>query len=126
MTDKQSTAESTDQQCREKVFFPIGEVAKELGVEQYVLRFWESKFPQINPMKRRGRRLYDRGDIEVIKKIKHMLYDLGYTIKGAQMELKKQTSADKVVPRGPSRELGGLLEDLMGMRELLIKTLNGM
>lgn len=126
MTRGQSLGTGSGLQCRDKVFFPIGEVAKELGVEQYVLRFWENKFPQINPMKRRGRRLYDRDDIEIIKKIKHMLYDLGYTIKGAQMELSKQRRAQKTVPDEPLRELGGLLENLIGMRELLIKTLNGM
>ena len=125
MTGEQSTAMSAVP-TGEKMFFPIGEVAKELGVEQYVLRFWENKFPQINPMKRRGRRLYDRGDIEVIKKIKHMLYDLGYTIKGAQMELNKQRRAQKAATSESSHELGGLLKDLMGMRELLIKALNGM
>ncbi|WP_410517945.1 MerR family transcriptional regulator [Anaplasma phagocytophilum] len=59
---------SDHKQSSDKVFVPIGTVAKEVGVEQYVLRFWESKFSQISPIKRRGRRLYGKNDIEIIKK----------------------------------------------------------
>ncbi|WP_333023121.1 MerR family transcriptional regulator [Wolbachia endosymbiont of Pentidionis agamae] len=70
-----------------KLFCTIGEVAQELSLEQHVLRFWEEKFSQIKPVKRRGRRLYDYECVEIIKKIKHMLYDKGYTIKGVQKEL---------------------------------------
>ncbi|NLP82093.1 MerR family transcriptional regulator, partial [Acinetobacter baumannii] len=72
-TDLQTRSEADE--VRERVFCTISDVAKEVGVEQYVLRFWESKFPQINPIKRRGRRLYDRQNVAIIKKIKHMLYD---------------------------------------------------
>jgi DNA-binding transcriptional MerR regulator len=72
---------------KEKLLYTIGEVSGQLGLEQHVLRFWENQFNQIKPVKCKGRRLYDKKCIETIKKIKHMLYDKGYTIKGAQKEL---------------------------------------
>ncbi len=66
-------------------FRTISEAAKELGVEQHVLRFWETKFKQIKPMKRGGgRRFYRPQDVNLIKGIKFFLYGKGYTIKGVQ------------------------------------------
>ena len=63
----------------------ISEVANTLDLPQHVLRFWESKFPQIKPMKRGGgRRYYRPEDLEILRRIKSLLYDDGYTIKGAQ------------------------------------------
>ena len=107
-----------------KVFLSIGDVAQEVGVEQYVLRFWETKFPQINPIKRRGRRLYGKGDVETIKKVKYMLYDLGYTIKGAQAELRKQRGRSEVVSH-QSGILSELLGNMISMRDMLVKKLGG-
>lgn len=71
----------------EKIFHTIGEVSRSVDVAQHVLRFWEEKFSQIKPIKRRGRRLYNKSDIELIKKIKHLLYEKGYTMKGVQREI---------------------------------------
>ncbi|HEX2752597.1 MAG TPA: MerR family transcriptional regulator [Alphaproteobacteria bacterium] len=66
-------------------FRTISEVAGELNVEQHVLRFWETKFNQIKPLKRGGgRRYYRPEDIELLKNIHHLLYNEGYTIKGVQ------------------------------------------
>ncbi len=66
-------------------FRTISEVANELKVQQHVLRFWESKFNQIKPLKRGGgRRYYRPEDIELLKNIYHLLYQEGYTIKGVQ------------------------------------------
>ncbi len=71
-------------------FRTIGEVAAELDVPRHVLRFWESKFSQIRPMKRGGgRRYYRPEDIHLIRVIRALLYDQGYTIKGAQRFLKE-------------------------------------
>ncbi len=71
-----------------EAFRTISEAAKELGVEQHVLRFWETKFPQIQPLKRRGgRRFYRPEDMEILHKIEHLLYKEGYTIKGAKKVL---------------------------------------
>jgi DNA-binding transcriptional MerR regulator len=72
-------------------FRTISEVAGELDVPRHVLRFWETRFPQIKPLKRAGgRRYYRPRDIEVLRAIKHLLYGQGYTIKGVQRVLKEQ------------------------------------
>ncbi len=69
----------------------ISEVADDLGLPQHVLRFWETKFAQIKPLKRGGgRRYYKPDDIDLVKGIKHLLYGTGYTIKGVQRILKDQ------------------------------------
>ena len=66
-------------------FRTISEVADELDIPQHVLRFWESRFPQIKPMKRAGgRRYYRPDDVDLLRGIKHLLYGVGYTIKGAR------------------------------------------
>ncbi len=68
----------------------ISEVAEELDVQPHVLRFWETKFKEIKPLKRRGnRRYYSAKDITLLKKIRHLLYSEGYTIKGVQKLLKQ-------------------------------------
>lgn len=70
-------------------FRTIAEVADELGVATHVLRFWETKFPQIQPMKRTGgRRYYRPDDVEIVRKIKYYLYDKRYTIEGVQKVIK--------------------------------------
>lgn len=68
-------------------FRTIGETAEIIGVAQHVLRFWESKIKQINPLKRRGRRYYRPEDIDTLKQIKTLLYTEGYTVKGVQKTL---------------------------------------
>ena len=71
-------------------FRTISEVAEELDLPQHVLRFWETRFTQIKPMKRGGgRRYYRPQDVELIKGIRTMLYDQGYTIKGVQKLLRE-------------------------------------
>jgi DNA-binding transcriptional MerR regulator len=72
-------------------FRTISEVAGELDVAQHVLRFWESKFPQVRPLKRGGgRRYYRPEDVDLLRQIRSLLYDEGYTIKGAQKLLRGQ------------------------------------
>lgn len=71
-------------------FRTISEVADSIGIPQHVLRFWESKFTQIKPMKRGGgRRYYRPEDVEIIDAIRRLLHDDGYTIKGAQKLLRE-------------------------------------
>lgn len=71
-------------------FRTISEVAEDLDLPQHVLRFWETRFNHIKPLKRGGgRRYYRPQDVELIKGIKHMLYDQGYTIKGVQKLLRE-------------------------------------
>lgn len=72
-------------------FRTIAEVADELGVATHVLRFWETKFPQIKPMKRTGgRRYYRPDDVELVRKIKDLLYEKRYTIEGVQKFIKEK------------------------------------
>ncbi|MGB7019206.1 MAG: MerR family transcriptional regulator, partial [Xanthobacteraceae bacterium] len=72
-------------------FRTISEVASEIDVPQHVLRFWESRFPQIRPMKRGGgRRYYRPDDVDLLRGIRHLLYGEGYTIRGVQRILREQ------------------------------------
>lgn len=88
-------------------FRTISEVADDLDVAQHVLRFWESKFPQVRPLKRGGgRRYYRPEDVELLRQIRSLLYDEGYTIKGAQKLLRARRSrpapGDAPEPREPA------------------------
>ena len=82
-------------------FRTISEASSELGLPQHVLRFWERKFNQIKPLKRGGNRRYYRPeDLEILKKIRNLLYDEGYTIKGVQKLFKeKSLKSDKVTEK---------------------------
>ncbi|WP_127142719.1 MerR family transcriptional regulator [Pelagibacterium montanilacus] len=72
-------------------FRTISEAAEELDLPQHVLRFWETRFSQIKPLKRGGgRRYYRPDDVQLLKGIRHLLYDQGFTIKGVQRILKEQ------------------------------------
>ena len=72
-------------------FRTISEVADELDIPQHVLRFWESRFPQIKPMKRAGgRRYYRPEDVDLLRGVRHLLYGEGYTIRGVQRILREQ------------------------------------
>lgn len=72
-------------------FRTISEVAGDLDLPQHVLRFWESRFPQIRPMKRAGgRRYYRPDDVDLLRGIRHLLYGEGYTIRGVQRILREQ------------------------------------
>ena len=73
-----------------QAFRTISEVSNEVNIPAHVLRFWETKFPNINPLKRSGNRRYYRPeDVKLIIKIKTLLYDNGYTVKGVQKLLKE-------------------------------------
>ncbi|MES9877186.1 MAG: MerR family transcriptional regulator [Candidatus Sedimenticola sp. PURPLELP] len=71
-----------------KRYFTIGEVSELCGVKPHVLRYWEQEFPQLKPVKRRGnRRYYQRHDVEMIRQIRSLLYEQGFTIGGARQQL---------------------------------------
>lgn len=94
-----------------KAFRTISEVAEELGVQQHVLRFWESKFAQIKPVKRGGgRRYYRPEDVELLRAIQTLLYHDKFTIKGVQKLLRehgaKLVVAGRVVQEGVLPDLG--------------------
>ena len=75
----------------EKIFYSIAEVSEQTDLPKYVIRFWETEFPEINPDRRQGRRYYRQSDIDTILKIKDLLYKKGFTIKGAKKVLHEKT-----------------------------------
>ncbi len=79
-----------------KRYFTIGEVSELCAVKPHVLRYWEQEFPQLNPVKRRGnRRYYQRQDVLTIRQIRSLLYEQGFTIGGARLQMTSDThSAD--------------------------------
>lgn len=80
-------------QIPDKIYFTIGEVSKLCLLEPYVLRYWEKEFPQLSPSKRRGNRRYYRCDeILLIRNIRSLLYEQGFTIEGARMKLSRGKS----------------------------------
>lgn len=79
-----------------KRYFTIGEVADLCSVKAHVLRYWEQEFVQIDPVKRRGnRRYYQRSDVLMIRQIRSLLYDQGYTIGGAKQKLTSPEERDE-------------------------------
>jgi DNA-binding transcriptional MerR regulator len=115
----------------DKLYFRIGEVAKLCDVPAYVLRFWESEFPQLKPHKGgTGQRLYRRRDVEMTLRIKTLLYDEGYTIPGARQVFKAELKhkepqlaliADNAAPVADSRQLRKLQKDLRDLLAILSK-----
>jgi DNA-binding transcriptional MerR regulator len=94
----------------DKLYFKIGEVSELLGVEPYVLRYWESEFPVLSPKKSgTGHRLYRRKDVELLLRIKHLLYEKRFTIEGARQTLHAEAKAPKPqrVPKRAQAELFG-------------------
>jgi DNA-binding transcriptional MerR regulator len=85
-----------------KLYFKIGEVSQLVGVEAYVLRYWESEFPGLSPRKSEtGQRMFRRKDVELLLRIKHLLYDQKFTIEGARKAL--QTGVKEILPSKPKR-----------------------
>src|SRR5256885_13049939 len=81
-----------------KRYFTIGEVSELCGVKPYVLRYWEQEFTQLKPMKRRGnRRYYQHHEVLLIRRIRELLYEQGFTINGARNRL-REASGSAVVP----------------------------
>ncbi|MDZ3832916.1 MAG: MerR family transcriptional regulator [Sphingopyxis sp.] len=107
----------------------IGELASELGVPAHVLRYWETRFPQLKPLQRSGRRRYYRtGDVALAKRIHHLLHVQGYTIDGARKAL-NDDGAPAVVAEAPRaspalpRPSGVPVDALVALRERLAAAL---
>jgi DNA-binding transcriptional MerR regulator len=80
-----------------KRYFTIGEVSELCGVKPHVLRYWEQEFPQLKPVKRRGnRRYYQRQDVLMIRQIRSLLYEQGFTIGGARQKMSGQDAREDV------------------------------
>jgi DNA-binding transcriptional MerR regulator len=85
-----------------KRYFAIGEVSELCAVKPHVLRYWEQEFPQLKPVKRRGnRRYYQHDDVQMIRRIRSLLYEQGFTIGGARQRLREMPKA-AATPRAPA------------------------
>ena len=106
----------------EKLYFRIGEVSRLCHLPAYVLRFWETEFPQLKPTKgSTGQRMYRRKDVENILHIKTLLYGEGFTIAGARQHLRSEIKGDKKqtplpFPVRPAADLKNIRQ---GLREIL-------
>jgi DNA-binding transcriptional MerR regulator len=90
-----------------KRYFTIGEVSDLCGVKPHVLRYWEQEFTQLRPMKRRGnRRYYQHHEVLMIRRIRDLLYDQGFTISGARNKLQELVQVDRDKRRSDEDELG--------------------
>ena len=90
---------SYQKELPDKLYFKVGEVSAIVEVPAYVLRFWEAEFKKINPKRSSsGQRLYRKNDIELILKIKHLLYEKKFTIQGARQSLKNRGSQKIPIP----------------------------
>ena len=98
-----------------KRYFTIGEVSELCGVKAHVLRYWEQEFPQLKPVKRRGnRRYYQRHDVILIRQIRSLLYDQGFTIGGARQQLTGEQAKDETTQsQQVIRQLRSELEDIL-------------
>ena len=95
-----------------QAFRTISEVSSEINIPAHVLRFWETKFPNINPLKRSGNRRYYRPeDVKLIIKIKTLLYDNGYTVKGVQ-KLLKENDNKNIEKNNIKEKLSSILKDI--------------
>ncbi|HEY6012302.1 MAG TPA: MerR family transcriptional regulator [Nitrospirota bacterium] len=103
---------SSNPQKPSKLFYRIGEVSRLTGLEPYVLRYWETEFPQIKPDKGKSKqRLYRQKDLDSILQIKQMLYKDGYTIAGARKKLNGRGEQDiNAVIETAKKELREILE----------------
>jgi DNA-binding transcriptional MerR regulator len=92
----------------------IGDAAKQLGLEPYVLRFWEAEFPQLAPLRtKKGQRLYSEQDLELIRTIQVLLYEEGLTIEGAKRRLEDTAQFRKMTR--------GITQELQSIRDLLTR-----
>lgn len=117
-----------------KLYYSIGEVSKMTGLKQYVLRYWETEFPSLSPSKNRaGNRIYREKDIQLIRYIKHLLYERKYTIEGARQNVKQLKTeqlshfsetnnlSDKKLDDGLDQDkLSGVIQEIKkGLKEIL-------
>ncbi len=120
---KARSKKSTEIYIPDKLYFRIGEVAKLCELPTYVLRFWETEFPQLKPTKgTTGQRMYRRRDVENVLLIKRLLYEEGFTIPGARERLKMESRPAKSqnalpFPKKPNTD--GIRSVRRGLQEIL-------
>jgi len=109
----------------DKLYFRIGEVASLCRLPAYVLRFWETEFPQLKPVKgSTGQRMYRKRDVESVVRIKKLLYEDGFTIAGARVQLREENKPDKnqaalPFPAAPSVNVAHLRDELQQILHIL-------
>ena len=107
-----------------EAFRTISEVSKDLAIPQHVLRFWETKFIQIKPIKRGGgRRYYRPEDVEILRGIKNLLYNDGYTIRGVQKVI-KENGTRKILLKSSKAQTKGFTEQENQHNEVLLTGVN--
>ena len=117
MTDVAENLAIARESIPDKLFFRIGEVSQLVGVEAYVLRYWESEFPGLSPKKSSsGQRMFRRKDVELLLNIKHLLYDRKFTIEGARKALLDKTKEPVPVVQVQQSELFPAVNPLPGIR----------
>jgi DNA-binding transcriptional MerR regulator len=121
--DKKKRSGASDPIIPDKLYFRIGEVATLCRLPAYVLRFWETEFPQLKPVKSStGQRMYRQRDVENVLRIKKLLYDEGFTIAGARQHLKdelKPARRQDGLPF-PRRSADHLKKVRQGLQEILV------
>jgi DNA-binding transcriptional MerR regulator len=128
MTDSKKKARKAgitdDPVIPDKLYFRIGEVAKLCKLQAYVLRFWESEFPQLKPVKSStGQRMYRQRDVENVLHIKKLLYEEGFTISGARQQLKAESKPAKMqsgLPFPKPGRVDSLKKVRQGLQEILV------
>lgn len=122
-TRQASNVEKAPATIPDKLYFSIGEVAKLCDLKTHVLRYWEQEFSALEPIKRRGnRRYYQRKDILLVREIKSLLYEQGYTIEGAKAQLATASNApvqEEPVQKLSHPDLKNILQKLEGLLEEL-------
>jgi DNA-binding transcriptional MerR regulator len=120
---KKSSGKKTEEVfIPDKLYFRIGEVASLSRLPAYVLRFWESEFPQLKPVKSStGQRMYRRRDVESVLRIKQLLYEQGFTIAGARQQLRSEAKTEKgqaAIPF-PAQSPAEIQSIRQGLKEIL-------
>ena len=109
----------------DKLYFRIGEVAGLCRLPAYVLRFWETEFPQLKPVKSStGQRMYRRRNVESVLRIKKLLYEDGFTIAGARTQLREENKSERnqsalPFPSGPAMNVAYLRSELQQILQIL-------
>jgi DNA-binding transcriptional MerR regulator len=120
---KRKGSSASDPVIPDKLYFRIGEVARLCRLPAYVLRFWETEFPLLKPVKSgTGQRMYRQRDVENVLRIKRLLYDQGYTIAGARQHLRAEAKPAHLQSGLPFPKKGGpesLKKVRQGLEEIL-------
>ncbi len=119
------TARNAEIIIPDKLYFRIGEVAELCRLPAYVLRFWETEFPQLKPVKSStGQRMYRKRDVESVVRIKKLLYEDGFTIAGARVQLREETKTERSqsalpFPTVPTTNVAHLRQELQQILHIL-------